>query len=371
MTWSNFQNDCRKDGRKQWLRVHRWLGYIAGFHLVLLGLSGSLLVFFKEADRLLAPSRYSHQPSGGELGSLNQMAETLLSDFGSRTQLIYVLPGNLSSTLEFWIATQAGGSSRVACNFDRTTGSLLQCWTWSKTVMSWIYDFHHEIFLGEVGAKCVGFAGLLSILLLITGFFLWWPRSTYQWKNAFRFVTGRTFFRTNFDVHRLFGLYSSLALLFISFSGVALTFHDTLKTVVNLVSQTSEHPEFKLAHTVPGNLYDEVWFIAKRAYPGSELVYITPPASDRGAYEIGIVPPRSSQIRGVLTELWVDPVEGKILEERAFERRTLGDRFVMLQFPIHNGDVFGLIGRLFVLLMGGVPLVLFVTGVIMALKRRR
>ena len=45
-----------KTRRKLWLEVHLWLGLVAGAVLVLIGLTGSILVFWQEIDAWLHPS---------------------------------------------------------------------------------------------------------------------------------------------------------------------------------------------------------------------------------------------------------------------------------------------------------------------------
>ena len=46
----------RKKARKAWLASHRWLGLVLGAFFVLLGLTGSLLVFYTELDTALNPA---------------------------------------------------------------------------------------------------------------------------------------------------------------------------------------------------------------------------------------------------------------------------------------------------------------------------
>ena len=56
---SNSKNDRAtalnrlKKRRKVWLEVHLWLGLILGFFLALLGVTGSILVFYEEIDKAL------------------------------------------------------------------------------------------------------------------------------------------------------------------------------------------------------------------------------------------------------------------------------------------------------------------------------
>jgi uncharacterized iron-regulated membrane protein len=55
------------------------------------------------------------------------------------------------------------------------------------------------------------------------------------------------------------------------------------------------------------------------------------------------------------------------------ERRSLpaGEAFLHWQFPLHNGEAFGLPGRLLVFVAGLMPLVLACTGALIWWQRRR
>ena len=48
--------------RRRMLFVHRWLGIILGVYFVMLGITGSLLVFAREIDRALNPELLTMPP---------------------------------------------------------------------------------------------------------------------------------------------------------------------------------------------------------------------------------------------------------------------------------------------------------------------
>ena len=319
--WKGFGSGLQRSKlRKFWHHVHRWLGLTAGIHLILLGLTGSLLVFFKELDRIVAPDRYAVQTSSKELAPLNTMVQETRRRLGAPVHLIYFLSGNTDPTLELWAESNTDHSEkRSVCNFDRSTGAALGCWVWGQTLMSWIYRLHYELFMGAIGTKIVGVTGLVFLFLIFTGLWLWWPRSKSQWATAFRLTTFKNRYRLSYDIHRIFGLYSSLALILTSFSGVALAYPEIVKSIVGVVSVTTPHPSPQVDQTSVHPLFDESLRIAKAQYPGSETVFVEASDDPNAPYSVGLKTKSDWAVKGVLTELWIDPVAQTVIETRVPE----------------------------------------------------
>ena len=68
--------------------------------------------------------------------------------------------------------------------------------------------------------------------------------------------------------------------------------------------------------------------------------------------------------------IWLDPWSGAVVHDRTAGTMSMADRYLAEQLWLHNGAAFGLMGRLLVFTAGFAPLALFVSGLIMWLKRR-
>jgi uncharacterized iron-regulated membrane protein len=64
------------------------------------------------------------------------------------------------------------------------------------------------------------------------------------------------------------------------------------------------------------------------------------------------------------TRVWIDQYDGRVLASRDGRNRTAGDALLGWLHPLHNGEAFGLAGRLIVLLSGLALTLLFVTGIL-------
>jgi uncharacterized iron-regulated membrane protein len=69
--------------------------------------------------------------------------------------------------------------------------------------------------------------------------------------------------------------------------------------------------------------------------------------------------------------VWVDQYRGDILHVRNPRMMRAGDKFLLWQFPLHNGEAFGLGGRLIILLSGLSLPGLYVTGLFIWWRKRR
>ncbi|MFC6978354.1 PepSY domain-containing protein [Microbulbifer taiwanensis] len=67
----------------------------------------------------------------------------------------------------------------------------------------------------------------------------------------------------------------------------------------------------------------------------------------------------------------LDQYSGEILMVHDITETAAGNQFLTWQFPLHNGDALGLIGRWLVLISGLAPALLFGTGFYLWWKKRR
>ena len=115
----------------------------------------------------------------------------------------------------------------------------------------------------------------------------------------------------------------------------------------------------------------EVKSITDARFPDGEYRWIGFPENERGVYQVG--KPASDEVnqRSPYRRLWIDQYSGKIIHARERGSRTSGDIFVEWLYPLHTGEAFGFIGQLIILFAGLTPLLLYVTGIIRWLQKRK
>src|SRR5262249_28258707 len=80
--------------------------------------------------------------------------------------------------------------------------------------------------------------GLAAVLMAITGLVVWWP-GTAHWLFGFRYLFGASWKRQNYDLHKVVGFYSSLAIAIVALSGAYFSFPSLYRAVAQRVTGTA------------------------------------------------------------------------------------------------------------------------------------
>ncbi|WP_235934876.1 PepSY-associated TM helix domain-containing protein [Candidatus Laterigemmans baculatus] len=371
------------------MTIHLWLGLSLGALFVLTGLSGSLLVFDHAIDErlhpnlLLAARREANDPR-------RQVPQTPISPDWSRIDavlaaaaLAYPDPLAAKSFIEpprtpdgvwtIWCRNNYGEATGYTQVYvDPTTIDVTGCRTWGEYFVSWIYRLHDELLLGEFGRTVVGLTGLALIVSIATGIVLWWPLWKHSWRAAFALRGGRRF---HYDLHKTLGIVSGVILLVIACTGVYLVFPGWVKPAVQLFSAETVPAAAKLQSTrqagqAPISAADAAE-IARGVFPEGVLKRLQFPPDPDATYVARIRGAGDVRHSSGNSRVWIDQYSGEVLAVRDWNRRTAADTFYAWQFPLHNGEAFGLVGRWVVFFTGLVPAVLYVTGFVLWWRKRQ
>lgn len=355
--------------RKLWLTAHRWLGLTVGLLFVLLGLTGSLLVFDHAIDEWLHPELLLSQSAA----TARPLSELLAAAEGATPEPVAAmsrprLPGGVWTA---WVQTGTEESPEWTQVFvDPATATVTGKRVWGTDLMGTIYRLHYTLLGGDAGEVVVGLAGIVLMVSVISGLYLWWPLLRNGWRAAFAIRGGARF---NYDLHKTLGVLSSVLLVVIAFTGVYMVFPEWIKPVAKVFSPETEPPkELKanLATQRPLLLPEEALAIAQQRFPDAKFDHFHPPGNE-GVYEMAFRQSGEIQCSFGRTQVWLDPRSGEIVAERNSRDATATDSFLASQFPLHNGEAFGLVGRWLVFATGFVPAILYVTGLLLWWRRKR
>lgn len=362
--------------RKLWLVVHRWLGLTAGLLMVLLGLTGSLLVFDHAIDERINPSLLLTDGTGTRT-SLSDVTENAEAAFAEAHPQLPATAAAVSSprvangVWTAWFQTGTVEEPLWTMVFvDPYSGVVTGQRVWGENLMGIVYRLHYTLLGGDAGAVVVGIGGILLMVSVVSGVWLWWPLWMNSWRAAFVVRRGRRFL---YDLHKVVGLTSSALLIVVSFTGVYMTFPEWIKPAVLLFSEETKHIEGLTS--APGEVErlitaEDAIAIAQRLFPSAKFDHFHPPQTQDGVYEIGLRQPGEVQTSFGATQVYVDCFTGSVLAIRDPKTLTAADHFFAWQFPLHNGEAFGLPGRLAVFASGFTPALLYVTGVLLWWRRR-
>ncbi|MEF3076896.1 PepSY-associated TM helix domain-containing protein [Methylobacter sp. Wu1] len=379
----------RRYFRKFWLNIHLYLAFSVGFFFALLGVTGSLNVFFLELDVLLNPAVHIEQ---GEktYRPMDEIMASVRAEHPHRDGLwMMFMPRPGQPTLRAIYPKPEETADKyygpLMVDVDPYTAEVISSRFWGDTLMTQIYELHTSLLLGvlsnadigRLGFKIVGFLGLLLFISLGTGIYLWWPQRG-KLRKALTIKRGASAARLNYDVHRSLGIYSSIVLLVLAFTGFSFPYRDWVQPVVVKLSPVNappfkNPPELK-SIPLPGIkaiTLDQAVAVADQVFPNAELRWIATPNGPDGYYAVEKRQQGELNIRRPRSKVWVDQYSGKILKMETPENFTAGDIFLNLMFILHNGEALGLPGRILVCLTGLILPTLYVTGLLHWLRKRR
>jgi uncharacterized iron-regulated membrane protein len=371
--------------RKLWLSVHLWLGLALGLFLSIFGITGSILVFYAELDELLNPTLLTvvvpeTNPNYRPLTEIFQAGRAAMPEAAKHTMTYCPRNNETTFNLSYSLPVANGITENWAISVNPYTAQVLGKRLMSSsasaipnTFIGFIFELHYALLLGEdPGYWIVGIMGALLIISTLTGLIVWWPL-TGKWLQAMTIKPKASAERFNFDLHKTFGFYFSLVLIPVLFTGVYMDVPKHVVPVLELFSPVTYRYWFHSAPT-PENIsitMAEAVDIAEQHYPTGRIdtIYgVTEPASTYTVCKDGVQESGSFLHRRCMV---MDRYSGKILDDDNPVTGTAGEVFTHWQMPLHSGKPFGWTGRSLVFLSGLVCPVLFVTGVIRWLQKRK
>lgn len=374
--------------RKKWLLLHRWLGLSVGLVFVLLGLTGSLLVFDHAIDEWLNPELLLVRPSGqpGERREASQLeqprypsrpplAQSIIEAAeraASKPAISVSKPRVPNGVWTVWFSSGHESDPQfTAVYVDPTSLRITGQRVWGHDLMSWTYRLHYTLLAGRTGAIVVGLVGITLLVSILSGLVLWWPLWLHSLRAALAIRRGRLLV---FDLHKSLGVASCAVLAVVGFTGVAMEFPATLRNMAAVafsVTQTPPEPKSSTEAAGESVTADQAIVIAEKLFPDAEWDHLHPPASHGGVFEVALRQPGEVQRSYGRTQVFIDRYSGQVTAVIDPHQSTAADAFFAAQFPLHNGEAFGLAGRILVFVSGLAPAFLYVSGLMLWWRKRR
>lgn len=220
----------------QWLwKWHFIAGLIAVPFVFVLSVTGTIYLFKDqvEAPHIANVQTVADQPVTSAI-SYQQQLEIATKALGKAVNEV-VVPVSANMATEFAVGRFSHKKSAFVNPYSgEVTGNFNPKDTWMHTVRK----LHGELLGGAVGTKIVELVACWTIVLVLTGLYVWFPFKSGNLKGVFtiRFNQGRrTFFR---DLHAVTGFWFSLVLLLTLAGGLPWTdvFGGSFKKVQKLTN---------------------------------------------------------------------------------------------------------------------------------------
>ena len=206
--------------------VWRWHFYAGLFvvpFLIILSVTGLIMLYQPVLEPQLYQDKYFVEVGEQKASFESQKESVSLAYSGTIKKFIQGKAANQSN--QFIVNTPEGINLKVFTN--PYSGQILGDFNLDDNLYALSNDIHGSLLIGDLGDRLMELAASFTILLAVSGSYLWWPRNTAKKHANNRFIQAlkirkqngkRLFWR---DLHAITGLASLIFLVFFSLSGLA------------------------------------------------------------------------------------------------------------------------------------------------------
>jgi len=321
--------------RRLLLQFHAWTGLIFGIVIVFLAVTGAGFVLRPQLDSMV----YGHL-----LVVPACDARLPLDDLMARAQAVH--SGRvraIETDVEEEAATAVMFADRDYVYVNPCTGNVLGTQNVYGGFFGTLDSLHRFRFMGG-GKDVAGWttAGFL-LVLIIGGILLWWPRTWLVFKSAIKFNPRLPGTARTLSLHKVVGIYTSLLLLLIAFTGVMVAFVPLQRVIYAAFGGLPDKKVTAPAHSGAQPMaIESLWSKARSVIPDQAWVSIRLPvnATDPMEFEIR---EQGAPHEDAKSYVYLDPATGETLRTIRYATDiTLGRKIYLYMIALHSGLVGGL-----------------------------
>jgi uncharacterized iron-regulated membrane protein len=351
--------------RKALIRLHGVVGLSIGAILVVIGISGSLLIFRDAIERSLNPDLWRVSDQGSAL-PLHVLISRLEETFPNDRIFALQMPKRRDEALVAWMQDEHG----VRVHIDPYSGRVLRARYPKETMTGLLFLVHSSLLAGEVGESFNGMVALGLLGLVFTGAGLWWPR--VKSLRAGIGIRGHTRSGMIYDIHKVVGMAAAIPLVVLSITGAGLVFYSSFQQFLTAVTghRLREPVPHSRPQSIPRASLDLIMQAADAALPDAVTTWILFPLESTGVVTV----------RKRFSEEWhpngrsfvrLDQYSGHVLSVENALQASLGRRLDNMLYPLHIGRSDSVTWRALYALSGLTPGILFVTGWVIWRRKRK
>lgn len=374
-------------------RWHLFAGLIISPFLIILAVTGSVYLFKHDIEAYIYKDYYEVEAAGDTLNP-SDLANTAVNTVGGGDVSRYRPGESETRSVEVGVVDNAGDSLTVFINpYNRQVLGVIED---SGRPMDIIERIHGELAAGTVGDRIVELIACWTIIMIISGLYLWFPKTKEKIKGVFtvRFNKGK---RTRWrDMHAVSGFWFSLLLLFFLLTGLLWTgFWGNGVQQLTTISGSGYPPSIWVgpapnSETVTEEIADVSWAAEQLPVADSERISgytqasindivetaeasgISPdydifyPSGENGVFTLSTFPDRAQDEATV----HIDQYTADIIADYRYEDYGFLGKAMALGITIHKGLQFGVLNQLLGLAVCIGLIGMVFTGFYMWLKRK-
>jgi uncharacterized iron-regulated membrane protein len=375
-------------------RWHFFAGLLAVPFMISLAVTGGLYIFNDEIDASLFRYRNYVTVGASELPP-SAIVEKALAAVPGASLSSYRTPAGADRSARVSVSTEAG---KVLVFVDPYDGTVLDRVGAAEEFNQVVQDLHSLDYFGTSWERIIEVVAGFAIVLTLTGIYLWWPRSQNGGVLSVRGTPARRVFWR--DVHAVTGIFASVIILFMAFSGLLWSGFWGSKVNATLTANGMGYP-VELWDRVPHSMLittdvlpEASWLMENAPVPASTVAgagqtalppigldnavtianaagmlpgyEMAPPSGETGVYTAAIYPADLQYERTI----HIDQYSGERLVDTAFADYPATGKLIEWSINVHKGQEWGVFNQLLMLFTCFIVIAMSVSAVVMWWKRR-
>jgi uncharacterized iron-regulated membrane protein len=351
--------------------LHRYIGLAVGAIAAIIGLTGSFLVFSPELENFWVAFKFGHVIPQGDSLSIDAIFNIINAAIANQSDIkigTIILPKDASFPYEARLLDSADKLIQMFIN--PYTGEVIGSLKQDHNILRLALHLHYELLAGQPGQIVAGIIGLLLFILSITGLILWpgWRKLIAGFKIKWDAHPKRL----NFDIHKVVGILVAVSFVLSGLTGFCWNFYDQSVPIIHALTFTPKPPEIA-SQPIRGQspiLLSQILEKADAAMPNAKTTHIRIANKPEGVIRVLKKQNQDTSVYGE-SQVFLDQYSGQVLHIVDGRSLPLGDRVLNSFVPIHYGTFAGIYSRIFYIIVGLSPTILFITGLVMWWHRRR
>ena len=361
-------------------KVHLWLGFTSGIIVFIIAITGCLYAFQAEISALTGKA-YRHVAAQNAPylppTQLKGIAERHLPgkhlhsvQYGARNEAVAATFYNFEEGNEYYYTMYANPYS----------GQVLKVKNMDRDFFRVVLLGHYYLWLPTaVGQRITIYATIIFVVMMITGIIMWWPRNKAAAKQRFSIKWNAAWRRKNYDLHNVFGFYTTWVVIFMAITGLIfgwqLLANAIYKTAGGKKSLTYQEPLSDTTKIAQAALLpvDQLWRQMQQEHKDAETIEMHFPGTDKSAIEVAVNTDADTYWKTdyrffdqyTLKELPVQHIYGRFKDAKG------ADKLLRMNYDIHVGAIWGLPGKILAFFASLIAASLPITGFMVWWGRRK
>jgi uncharacterized iron-regulated membrane protein len=362
---------------KTWLRrCHLFLAILSGLFLISLSLSGALLLYAKDIQRMINPQFWLLEQAG--------IANTQVLLLSKLTEKITVNSGEKIKSIERSNGADVAWQVRLQDNsyvsINPYNGDILLRYHFNDTLYGLTMAWHRWLLYNDEKNKkpfkvLMSIASLILIIEMIVGVYIWakpkhrLKRMKIKWQAKNKIIL--------YQLHTTLGVICCLPLILIAFSGMAFNWKDATQGIVEWItfseieSHRTQQKKLPVITTTPkaalANL-DLAYVAAQTQLMEGEVHRIYLPQKTTDPLALRIKMPTESH---AYSWSWADASSGKFIDSYDASQTSIATQVWNFKYKFHIGEFIGWPIKVLWLFLSFLPSLFTFSGCYLWLKRRR